>query len=376
MKDDKILQESIELSELILTKANHAFDQIRQEESMDTGNETKKRHKRTGRSKVAAAAAICLLAASGVSAAAAIQHYWGRGMNGNIQANESQQQQLAEDGIAEVYPEKENYEDLKVTCNGVTVAPHTVIVDERFAYLSFTISGYTPEEGKEPGFEDVAVDSDDVTLDMSGTMYDGIVCDENGSPVYDDGTSIEFAEDGEIVSHYLDENGNLEYIIQAHVSDENASVLGKTIHVDFKNLGTLYKTEYTNALDGSWAFDIKLQDVSSAKSFEVNQKIEGTDFTLTKAEVSPISMKVEYTTDQAPEIHEDSIGVPVVMGVVMKDGTRLPYLADGGSTGYKDDTQKEAYNMFGYDRVIDVDQVQSLIILPKDGADTVEVDIR
>ena len=35
-----------------------------------------------------------------------------------------------------------------------------------------------------------------------------------------------------------------------------------------------------------------------------------------------------------------------------------------------------AYNIFGYDRVIDVDEVQSLLILVKPGEEPVSVDIR
>lgn len=69
----------------------------------------------------------------GISAAAAIHRYWGRGMRGNIQATDDQQQQLTDDNMAKVYKESPDYTDLAVTENGVTIAPDTVIVDDRFA---------------------------------------------------------------------------------------------------------------------------------------------------------------------------------------------------------------------------------------------------
>lgn len=47
-------------------------------------------------------------------------------------------------------------------------------------------------------------------------------------------------------------------IIQACVADENDSLLGKTLHVDFKNLGTLSKAAYTLAVEGNWNFEIIL----------------------------------------------------------------------------------------------------------------------
>lgn len=380
MDEKKILQEDVELPEVVLSKANHALEMIRQEETENMAADNQKNSKKNTRrikSQVAAAAAVCVLALGGVSAVAAIHHNWGRGMNGNIQATDTEQQKLTDDGVAVVYPEKEEYEALKVTNNGVTIAPNTVIVDAQFAYLSFTISGYNLPEGDEPGFEDVNMTSDDMGINMSGGMYDGIVSNEEGAPVYEDGSELQFTDSGDIVSHYYDENGNLEYFIQAHIAEAGDTMLGKTVKVDFKNLGTLYKAEFTDGVEGDWNFEITLPSVSSAREFDVNKAIEGTSFTLTKLEISPVSLNATYTTDNAPEANQDDLGVPCVKGVVLKDGSRLPYLTDGGSIGYTDDSKTEAYNVFGYDRVIDVDNVKALIISPTGNtADTVEVDIQ
>lgn len=380
MDEKKILQEDVELPEVVLSKANHALEMIRQEETENMAADNQKNSKKNTRrikSQVAAAAAVCVLAAGGVSAVAAIHHNWGRGMSGNIQATDTEQQKLTDDGVAVVYPEKEEYENLKVTNNGVTIAPNTVIVDAQFAYLSFTISGYNLNEGEEPGFEDVNMTSDDMEINMFGGMYDGIVCNEEGAPVYEDGSELQFTDSGDIVSHYYDENGNLEYFIQAHIAEAGDTMLGKTVKVDFKNLGSLYKTEFTDGVEGDWNFEITLPSVSSAREFDVNKAIDGTSFTLTKLEISPVSLNATYTTDNAPEANQDDLGVPCVKGVVLKDGSRLPYLTDGGSIGYTDDSKTEAYNILGYDRVIDVDNVKALIISPTGNtSDTVEVDIQ
>ena len=380
MDEKKILQEDVELPEVVLSKANHALEMIRQEETENMAADNQKNSKKNTRrikSQVAAAAAVCVLAVGGVSAVAAIHHNWGRGMSGNIQATDTEQQKLTDDGVAVVYPEKEEYEALKVTNNGVTIVPDTVIVDAQFAYLSFTISGYNLPGGEEPGFEDVNITSDDMGINMSGGMYDGIVCNEEGAPVYEDGSELKFTDSGDIVNHYYDENGNLEYFIQAHIAEAGDTMLGKTVKVDFKNLGSLYKTEFTDGVEGDWNFEITLPSVSSAKEFDVNKAIDGTSFTLTKLEISPVSLNATYTTDNAPEANQDDLGVPCVKGVVLKDGSRLPYLTDGGSIGYTDDSKTEAYNVFGYDRVIDVDNVKTLIISPTGNtSDTVEVDIQ
>ena len=380
MDEKKILQEDVELPEVVLSKANHALEMIRQEETKNMAADNQKNSKKNTRrikSQVAAAAAVCVLAVGGVSAVAAIHHNWGRGMSGNIQATDTEQQKLTDDGVAVVYPEKEEYEALKVTNNGVTIVPDTVIVDAQFAYLSFTISGYNLPEGDEPGFEEVNMTSDNMGINMFGGMYDGIVCNEEGAPVYEDGSELQFTDSGDIVSHYYDENGNLEYFIQAHIAEAGDTMLGKTVKVDFKNLGSLYKAEFTDGVEGDWNFEITLPSVSSAKEFDVNKAIDGTSFTLTKLEISPVSLNATYTTDNAPEANQDDLGVPCVKGVVLKDGSRLPYLTDGGSIGYTDDSKTEAYNILGYDRVIDVDNVKALIISPTGNtSDTVEVDIQ
>lgn len=370
MLDDKnFLKEKIELPDVVLSKANYALDLIQREESKHMS-----RRKSLFKMQAAAVAGVCVLAVASVGVVAAIHHNWGRGMNGNIQASDSEQQQLTDEGIAEVYTEKEDYESLKVTQNGVTIAPNTVIVDNRFAYISFTIEGFDFEDGKEPGFENVNVSSKDTDFNICACMYDGIISSEEGLPVYEDGSQVKDDENGDIICQYLDENGNLEYFIQAHVSEEKDSALGKTINVEFKNIGTLNKADFTNSIDGVWNFDIKLPNVSSEKHFDINAKLDGSGVTVVDAEISPVSMKVNYLVSDKAEIVEDNLDIPVVMGVVLKDGTRIPYLTDGGRMGYTDDTH--AFHMAGYDRVIEVEDVQALLIQLEPGQDFVEVNIQ
>ena len=375
-----ILSEEIELSEIVLKKTNQAFEMIKQEDIVYM-KKAHTRGKKMFKTQVAAIAGICILAVSSISTVAAIHHYWGRGMNGNIQASDEQQQVLTEKNIAKVYSEEPDSPSLAVTNNGVTIEPDTVIVDERFVYMSFRISGYSVADRMEPGFDMVNVyqgddpEDESAWVNMSGTMYDGIVPDENGTPVYEDGTSIESYEDGSTISHYTDDNGNMEYIIQASVVDKNDSFLGKTMHVEFKNLGTLSKAAFTPAVDGEWNFEINLSDVSSSQNIKIGQKVEGTDFTMEDINISPISMKVNYSVSAAPAEHEDDLGIPEVMGVVLKDGTRIPYLTNGGALGYTDSSKSNAYQMAGFDRVVDVDEIAALIVLISYKNEKVEIPI-
>ena len=381
MSDKKnIFSEEIELSEIVLNKTNQAFEMIKQE---DAGymKKTNIRGNKFFKIQAAAIAGVCILAVSSISAVAAIRHYWGRGMNGNIQASDIQQQVLTDSGVATVFRENPDYSSLAVTENGITIAPDTVIVDDRFAYMSFSISGYSVADGEEPGFETINVyEGDHLKYDgsrvnMSGTMYDGIITDENGTLVYEDGSPLEHYEDGSTISHYTDSNGDMEYFIRASVADENDSLLGKTLHVDFKNLGIESKTGFTSSVEGNWNFEIILSDVSSARDIKVGQKVEGTGFVMENIIISPISMKVNYSVSEAPEINEDDLGIPEVKGVVLKDGTRIPYLTGGSGIGYTDSTKSNAYQIAGYNRVIDVDEIAALIVLTSYENEKVEIPI-
>ena len=363
-----ILSEEIELSEIVLKKTNQAFEMIKQEDIVCM----KKTHTSRGKmfkTQAAVIVGVCILAISSISAVAAIHHYWGRGMNGNIQASDEQQQVLTEKNIAKVYGEEPDSPSLAVTNNGVTIEPDTVIVDERFVYMAFRISGYSVADRMEPGFDMVNVyqgdnpEDESAWVNMNGTMYDGIILDENGKPVYEDGTSIESYEDGSIISHYTDDNGNMEYMIRASVVDKNDSFLGKTMHVEFKNLGTFSKGSFVPAVDGNWNFEINLSDVSSTQNIKVGQKVEGTGFTMEDINVSPISIKVNYSVSAAPVEKEDDLGIPEVKGVVLKDGTRIPYLTNPGRLGYTDSSKSNAYQIAGFARVVDADEIAALIVL-------------
>lgn len=213
-----IFSEEIELSEIVLKKTNQAFAMIKQEDIVYM-KKTNSKGKKLFKTQAAAIAGVCILAVSSISAVAAIHHYWGRGMNGNIQASDEQQQVLTEKNVAKVYSEEPDSQSLAVTDNGVTIEPDTVVVDDRFVYMSFRISGYSVADRMEPGFEIVNVyqgddpEKESAWVDMSGTMYNGIIPDENGAPVYEDGTLVESYEDGSIICHYTDSNGSMEYIM-------------------------------------------------------------------------------------------------------------------------------------------------------------------
>lgn len=168
----------------------------------------------------------------------------------------------------------------------------------------------------------------------------------------------------------------MEYVILASIAGLDDSILGKKIHVNFENLGTVDKAEFIDDIEGEWNFTIVFSDTSSATDIQVGKTIDGTNFMLDDINISPISMKMNYTVNGEVEMNEDNIGVPELKGVVLKDGTRIPYFMDGDATGYTDETYTSAYQICGYDRVLDVDQVAALLVLTEAGGEMVEISIQ
>lgn len=379
-KNSNIFQDDIKVPEIVLQKADEAFAGIQTEgrSTMKKNNQTENRKHTFWRNPAAVAACTCIIVAGSVTAWAAVHHVWSRGMQGAVQATDTQQKELTDKGAAVVLKEQKDYSKLAVTDNGITITPETIIVDENFAHIAFSVKGYDLAEGDEPGFDDWDIGVKDgkegSSVQAYGGFYDGIVSDENGNPVYEDGSSLKEDEQGQIISHYVDEDGNLEYVASIGVADWKDSLLGKTIVCKLKDLGTLYKTRFTLAKEGNWDFEIKLPDVSTASNIKVAKGIENTPFTVDDVELSPISIKINYSVNGEVTFKEDTNQVPQFLGVILKDGKKISFLGDAGGTGYNE-AMTEAYTLSSFVQVIEPDQVQAIILRNDDG-EQIEIPIR
>jgi len=321
--------------------------------------------KGTKRSTIAAVIAAAL--AVGGTAYAAVR--WNRGLEEGMQISQEQQDQLATENFAQTVGQS-------VTDAGVTVSMDQCIVDNYFAYLSFNVTGYQLPEGAEPFIEEtnVSVDGND-GYTGGGKFYDGIVSSPDGSLVYADGSQLETDENGTAVTHYVQADGSLQYVWTVSAGMDKGALIGKPIHVELKNLGTVDRTgNFTPDVEGTWAFDFTLPGSSSAKDVELDASLGDTGATVSKAEISPVSLYVEMNFPRQVEMTEyldDGNGqtevytqwqdAPALTGVRLKDGTLIPYIVDGGGAGYMEETGDTYIQRRGLNRVIDVQQVDALL---------------
>ena len=376
MREEKqILKSDVEIPEVVLKKTDDALAQIR--ESTKPVRKAKKESRFQGGFRYAQAAAIAcavLVGAGGITVTAAVVHHlWSRGMQGNLQATEEQQKDLAERGMVTQFDQSAaqeeglNLSSMEVTSEGITVKPMELIADGHFVHAAFQVSGYDLADGEEPCFENVVVytgedeNAQDGWGNMGGSFYDGIVSNNNGEPVYEDGTPLASDETGNIVEHYKAADGTLEYVMTLYKTDPDESLLGQTLHVCFENLGTVEKTEFMDGIGGTWEFDIPVSGKDAAKYCELNTALENVNVTVRSAAISPISIRVDYEVTGELQVQEDDNGLPNVGGVVLKDGSKVLYLLNGGQSGYQKGSDTQAYLLATFDRVIDVDQVQSLL---------------
>ena len=415
-KNLKAFNNDVEVPEIVKTKADAALDMIRKEGTgkMKDTNVTNEHGKYNNKEKVdrrylhfyksqaAAAACVIVLVGGGITAVAAGFHLWSRGMQGTIQATPEEQQKLIDQGVAvadgtsssNTNETDTSLSKLAVTDAGVTVAPDTVIVDDRQAHISFSVQGYDFPNGGEPFFDswNWYLDSEIGHMELSDTgtpisslnggasFYNGIVPNLNeveGVATYEDGTPLQFDENGKIIDRYADDQGNLEYVVSVS-APEGTSLLGQTLHVELGSLGTIGdKGEFSNDIDGNWNFSIQLPDVSSGKTIEVKKPIEGSDFVLEDVNISPISIQLNYSSSEKHKIVGDNMGMPWFTGIVMKDGSKYPYISNGSGGGYTDDTLTNAYETSGFAKVIDPDEVAAILIYPcdpgKGGVDYIEI---
>lgn len=382
MKRDKIqtLREDVVIPDVVLKKAEDAFDLIRAEEKQNTvkkdiNTDGKRRRAKMHIKRIVILAAAAVLAFGTVGFAYYVK--WARGFENELHVTEEIKTQAAETKLAD-FPEQ------SVTCGNVTVTAKQSIVDNYYAYLSFEVKGYELPDGAEPGFGSVGAIVGGESVTFSASFYDGIITGEDGRPVYEDGTPLQSDEDVNLTRGYKAEDGTLEYHINLASNDEEGYFLNKPIHVELKNLG-IYpgKAEPVEpAVEGEWVFDWILQGSDEIYKADCNETLGDTGVTVTGAEISPISIKAIYDAPRQiitePAVNETTgeaftyetyAEPPALAGVKMKDGTLYPYLYMGpGLSGYTDENSSRYVEMFAVDRILDVNQVEALLFRKDGGA--------
>lgn len=342
------LRRDIDIPDIVWERANLAFQQIQAEGAQMTRKEERKQNRsvkyereRRGNGRWKAAwipVAAVLVLGSSVCAAAYMQ--WSRGLEKELQATEQQKQMLEEQQITTPLHDS-------VTEKGITVTALQTIVDSRFAYLAFRVEGYDVEEGMEPDFEYR-------NIEVGGNRD----CDLLMGHFFDDG------------------NGNMEYTMLLANCDEPGYFVGKPIHLELCNLGTVHKAAFTPDIDATWTFDFILQGSDKVRECRLSEMLGDSGATVVEAQISPISLYVAYDMPLQMQAIDgvDENGQPIqsttfveaphLTGVRLKDGTLLDGITTGGgSEGYMSDDTNLYEAVFATGSIIDPEQVDALLFI-------------
>lgn len=374
-REDKIIEalaEDVKIPEIVQRKADEAFAAIKKESCANAVREDTYTRGRMPRKKVYFLAAAAVLAFGTISVGAAAYMQWSKGLSEGLKAEESQMRTLEDENMATPVSQS-------VTDQGITVTAQQTIVDNYFVHLSFKVEGYELPEGAEPAFEfsEALIDGEEGNYSaLNASFYDGTIRGEDGKAVYADNTPL--PADGNI-EKYVIEDGSMEYDITLANPREKGYFIGKPIHVELANLGTASKAEFIPDIEGTWAFDWVLGGSDESKTVSLDYTLGDTGAVVKEAEISPISLRAtldfSYKEEELDGFNENGEEItsttfaepPSLVGVKMKDGTLYPYLYRGpGSYGYMSDEDKENgiyTTVFGIDRILEPDQVESLLFI-------------
>lgn len=342
-----ILKDDIVIPENVQNKADAAFEKIRKEaggsRARHMGAErgrTIRRNERRGRRLVAAAAAVICFSTVTVSAA---YLKWSRGLEKELAVTEEQKEQAESTGLA-------GFPNLSAEDKGITITAQQSIIDNYYGYLAFKVEGYRAEKGKEPCFGGLSV-----KIGGKDTSYTH-----------------------EVVNRTMErQDGSFEYQIQLFADEGKGSLMDKEIEVQFSDLGVAREKAGNpeDAVKGTWSFRWKLTGSDEIYTAKVNEKLGDSGATVTGVEVSPISIKAVYdfpARTVKEKAIDESAGIeyetdmlaepPLLAGVKLKDGT-LVTDTQGGTLGYTDGGRKNYEERFGMGRILDVDEVESLLFI-------------
>lgn len=383
-----VLQEDVVIPDVVRNKADAAFDAIRSEPARLAANSemtaphkggNDRAHKKNGKKKYLLIVLAAALVFGSVHVAAAYLNR-SKSLTGELHISEEQHVQMEDSRMSSFVNQSSTVQD-------ITVTAIQCITDNYYTHIAFRVEGYQASAGIQPDFESIRISVDghdshnsfenspiEDNFNYNASFYNGLVSGPDGRAMNDDGTPVQLNADGSLIENYTLKDGTMEYCITLSNTMSKGFFIGKPIHVELKNLGAVKKAEFQPDIEGTWSFDWTLKGSSDMRECQLNTPLGDSGADVVKAELSPISLRAEYqfprrdTMEKGIDENGGEITVttpaepPRLTGVRMKDGTVYPYLYLGpGSQGYVDNDSGRYYSTFAIDRVINVEQVESLL---------------
>ena len=247
------------------------------------------------------------------------------------------------------------------TSNGVTVTADAIAGDASNIKILYTISRDDGEPFDIP--EDAKMTNGLLTLsfDAPGSIINDTHGMGGGSYFYD-----------------ADPTDNRIQYVEEWSVDADGSLIGKTVHADFRDLKA-YATDEIALAKGEWKLDFKINYEDASRALAAGTAIDqsGMSATIAQVSISPVGFSVEYLVDDTMDYSTFGSGSSGQMTaseadeldrfynhdyvITMKDGSQISTSEAGGSANVVGD-KTEVRQRFFFDSIIDVDQVESVTI--------------
>lgn len=266
------------------------------------------------------------------------------------------------------------------TSNGVTVTADAIIGDAANVKIVYTISR---DDGKPFDFSGGNYSATSMGFESPGSFIDGTRGMAGGAYFYDADPT----------------DNKVQYVEEWNVDvDGGESLIGKTIHVDLRDLKVYSADEGVSAGDatsgdqsanaanagkllakGEWKLDFKVNYEDAGVSIGEGTKIKqgGMDATIDKATISPVAFTIEYSVNglledsgnaesgQETEERQGALESFCNQDYVftMKDGSKIE-VSNASSSMNRDEVggREIIKRGFFFDQIIDVDQVASVTV--------------
>lgn len=367
-----IFFEDIEIPDIVQKKAQEAFLKIHLEKEGDNMEEMKNnRHKNKHyfwQKKAAAIVLAALVGGGSITALARVYMNWSHGMQAQMNVSNEQMLELQDtEGTLVSFPAVSD------TRGDITVSAAQCLLDDNNIKVALYVEGYELESSIKPKLDNLSILLDGQPVyNYEWYFYSGIDFDDKGNPVMADGSEALMDAEGGIIPNYQID-GKMEIDINLSPVDENGKAVtdlaGKVITIQMDNFG-----ENT----GTWTLEWALESGSEAVEVELNEVLGNSGATVTKVELSPISAKIYYdfpmTEIQDMVLDENGSTIestdfaepPEFVGIKMTDGTVYTGILNGGTYSYEDMDSSIFIAKISLSRVINPEEVQSLLFLRDD----------
>lgn len=288
-----------------------------------------------GITKRALLIAAVILLALGVVACTVYYTYWAPGLERRYSPTEDEKLAAEQSGLS-MRPETENSEQetISATAGGVTITAQQAIVDNYGADISLRIEGYTVPEGYFPD-----------------TLPPDVTVGGERVQIYGGGFSEEPSNDG-----------SLEYEISLLNAREPGFFIGKEIYIKIEGLGIGDKGRYDPVLNEVWELRWTLKGSDELRTVSLGTQIGNTGVSLEEAELSPISLRLVYKTEEIWTGFETLEPFPLrPLGFIMKDGTEYQTYLIPWREGYVDAENKLIEAYFSLDKILDASEVAAIL---------------